>query len=383
MKKLAFNLILAGMMVCVMLGSAEGMIRLFAPQLTYRFPRDLFAADASTSYRLRPGYEGVLDTPEYRTSVHVTSQGLREDREYLEKADDELRILMLGDSFVMGVGVDLEETVVEQLEDTLDDRFVNRDVEIINMGVAGYSTRQALATLETYGDDLDADLVILGFFVGNDFSENAGEPLRVDDGYLVNGTRHDGLIPYRVRRFIKLHSQFYHFLWPIQRRLRGHGAIEAGESARRIAEIFLVDDEVADPITQPSLEALEELARACEERGLPLAVVIIPDHAQIIDSAWDALIGQTGAPDAAYDRTAPSRRLARFLEARGVPTLDLLPRFRARDDRDSLYLALDKHWTATGHDLATTAATGFIGAIIDGNTQLARAAGTKPARRAD
>ncbi|TFH23858.1 MAG: hypothetical protein E4H03_05145 [Myxococcales bacterium] len=383
MKKLAFNFFLAGMTLAVMLVSTEGMIRLFAPQLTYRFPRDLFAADASTSYRLRSGYEGVLDTPEYRTSIRVTSQGLRDDREYLEKTDGELRILMLGDSFVMGVGVDLEETVVEQLEDTLDERFLERDVEIINMGVPGYSTRQALATLETYGDDLDADLVILGFFVGNDFSENAGEPLRVDDGYLVDGTRHEGLIPYPVRRFIKLHSQFYHFLWPIQRRLRGHGGAEAGESARRIAEIFLIDEEVARPITQPSLEALEDLVRACEERGLPLAVMIIPDHAQVVDGPWDALIDQTGAPRSVYDRAAPSRRIAKFLEARGVPTLDLLPGFRAREDRDALYLPLDKHWTAIGHDVATVAATRFIGAIIDGNTQLARAAGTKPVRRAD
>jgi len=382
-KKLAFNFILSGMMVCVTLVGAEVMVRLLAPQLTYRFPRDLFAADANTSYRLRSGYEGVLDTPEYRTPVRVTSQGLRDDREYLEKADDELRILMLGDSFVMGVGVDLEDTVVEQLEDSLDHRFVNRDVEIVNMGVAGYSTRQALATLEAYGDDLDADLVLLGFFVGNDFSENAGDPLRVDDGYLVNGTRHEGLIPYPVRRFIKLHSQLYHLLWPIQRRLRGHGAAEASESARRIAEIFLLDDSVARPITQPSLDALDDLVQACKERRLPLAVVIIPDHTQVIDDAWDILIGQTGAPDAVYGRGAPSRRIVEFLEARGVPTLDLLPQFRARDDREALYLALDKHWTATGHDLATVAATGFVGEMIDGNTQLARAAGTTPGRRGD
>jgi hypothetical protein len=290
---------------------------------------------------------------------------------------------MLGDSFVMGVGVELEETVVEQLEDTLDRRFVDRDVEIVNMGVPGYSTRQALATLETYGDDLDADLAILGFFVGNDFSENAGEPLRLRDGYLVDGTRHEGLIPYPVRRFVTLHSQLYHFLWPIQRRVRGHGATEAGDRARRMAEIFLIDDGLARAITEPSLNVLDDFVRACEERGLPLAVVIIPDHTQVVDGAWDALIRQTGAPASVYDRGAPNRRIMEFLEARDVPTLDLLPQFRARDDRDSLYLPLDKHWTAPGHDVATTATTGFVAEIIDGNTQIARAAGTDPARRAD
>ena len=365
MKKLACTSILLGFMALVSIGGAEVMVRLFAPQLTYRFPQGLFSPDAHTSYRLTPDFEGTLDTPEYRTPVRITSQGLRDDREYHEPAKDALRIVMLGDSFVMGVGVALEETLTEQLERSLGERISDRRVEIVNMGVAGYSTRQELAALEARGLGYAPDLVVLGFFVGNDFSENSGPPLRAEDGYLVNPVRQQGMIPYSVRRFVKLHSQLYHFVWPLQRRLRGHGAIESRDSARRIAEIFLADDAAAGAITTPSFEALDELVTACERLELRLAVILIPDHSQVVPASWDRLVQQTENDPGTYAASAPNRRLRLYLEHRGVPTLDLLPAFLEREDRDDLYLPIDKHWTASGHDVATDAAADFVRPLIE------------------
>ena len=365
MKKLAFNSILLGFIALVSLGGAEVMVRLFAPQLTYRFPQGLFSPDAHTSYRLTPHFEGTLNTPEYRTPVRITGQGLRDDREYHGPSEDALRIVMLGDSFVMGVGVELEETLTEQLERTLGERVSDREVEIVNMGVAGYSTRQELAALESRGVGYAPDLVVLGFFVGNDFSENSGPPLRAEDGYLVNPVRQQGMIPYSVRRFVKLHSQLYHFVWPIQRRMRGHGAVESRDSARRIAEVFLTDDDAAGAITRPSLEALDELVTACERLELPLAVILIPDHSQVVTASWDGLVRQTENDPRTYTAAAPNRRLARHLERRGVPTLDLLPAFLEREDRDDLYLPIDKHWTASGHDVATDATADFVRSLLE------------------
>jgi lysophospholipase L1-like esterase len=339
--------------------AAEGLVRAAAPQLTYRFPRGLFVNDKSVAYRLEPGFSGALETPEYTTAVEITSQGLRDDREYGPKAAGERRVLILGDSFVMGVGVEIEETFVEQIEASLGAGAPVAPVRIVNTGVAGYSTRQELAFLESYGQQFAADAVLLGFFVGNDLAENAGTALQVDDGYLVDAAEPEGMLPGGLRRFLGVHSQLYHLLWPLQRRMRGYGH-ETSEAAHYVAEPYVTDDGQAAALWQPTREALESLIGACRKAGLPLAVLLIPDYAQVVPSAWARLMAAAGPEKGRYEADAPNRRLVQFLESENVPVLDLLPAFRAEPDPKGLYLSLDRHWTVRGHEVASRAAAPFI-----------------------
>jgi len=363
MKKLSLNLAVLAFGLTFALLAAELMVRIGAPQLTYRFPRGLFTNDDAVAYRLTPGFEGRLKTPEYRTDVHVNAQGLRDDAVPEVKRDDEFRVLMLGDSFVMGVGVEAEETFVERLEDVIDERIADRDVEIINAGVAGYSTHQAVEFLLAYGAELQPDLIVLGFFVGNDLAENASDPLGVRDGYLSDDKNHGGVLPYSLRRFVSLNSQLYHLLWPLQRRIRGYGG-EAQDGARGIAEIFLTDDDAATPRWAPTAHALKRFVAAARGLDVPTAVILIPDHTQVDPFYWNALIGQAGAEQSAYADDAPNRRLLELLQTEGVPTLDLLPAFKAQPDPAGLYLPLDKHWTVPGHVVATEASVSFVERLV-------------------
>ena len=229
------NVLLVAFSLGISLLLAEAAVRFAAPQLTYRFPRDLFVADPAVSYRLRPGFHGTASTPEYRTELRVTAQGLRDEREYGAKPAGVTRVLAIGDSFTMGVGVDLENTLVKRVQGLLGADGAARRVEILNGGVAGYSTNQEVTFLDAYGTAFEPDLVVLGFFIGNDIAENGGEPLAVQDGYL--GTAHEthsGTLPVSVRRFLGLHSQLYHLLWPIPapppRQRSGRGTARGGRA---------------------------------------------------------------------------------------------------------------------------------------------------------
>ncbi len=362
MRRAALHLTALSVACLLAILAAEGMVRAAAPQLTYRFPRGLFVNDTAVAYRLDPGFSGRLDTPEYETDMRVTSQGLRDDREYRSKVTGERRVLLLGDSFVMGVGVELEHTFVERIEDSLD--AGGAGVRIVNAGVAGYSTRQELAYLESYGRGFAADAVLLGFFVGNDLSENTGSALQVRDGYLVDAAEPHGMLPEPLRRFLGVHSQLYHLLWPLQRRLRGYSQ-EARETARDVAAIFVADDAQAGELWEPTREALQAVIDRCRQAGLPLAVLLIPDHTQVVPSAWRQLMAQAGSGEERYAADAPNRRLLAFLEAAGVPTLDLLPAFRSEADPEGLYLPLDRHWTVRGNEVAARATLPFIRRWLD------------------
>ena len=79
----------------------------------------------------------------------------------LQPAEDVLRVVAIGDSFVFGSYVDSDETYPAQLETLLDDG------EVLNMGVVGYGIDQAVLKYQAYGEQYDPDVVLLGTFPHN------------------------------------------------------------------------------------------------------------------------------------------------------------------------------------------------------------------------
>ena len=102
-----------------------------------------------------PGQHGIFESSEFRIKVCINQKGLR-DRDYsYERTPGKKRILVLGDSFVWGFGVEQNQIFTEQLENLL------TNVEVINAGVSGYSTDQELLWFKSEGVKYSPDLVIL------------------------------------------------------------------------------------------------------------------------------------------------------------------------------------------------------------------------------
>lgn len=110
---------------------------------------------------LRRTYQGV--------DVAINQLGFR-DRELEKKRDNELRILLLGDSVTFGWGVPIEATFGRTLERILTAR-IGRPVRVINTGVGGYNTVQEYAVLRAYADAIEPDIVVL-LYVFNDIETN-------------------------------------------------------------------------------------------------------------------------------------------------------------------------------------------------------------------
>lgn len=140
----------------------------------YSKPSLFWRHDELLGWSQEPGASGQYVGPrpwpiEFQASVSINSLGLR-GPELPEKADDELRVLFLGDSMVVGFEVEYEQTYVALLADQLSQRL-GRPVRTINAGVRGYGTDQNYLYFVERGRSLAPDVVVV-FHSGNDPTDN-------------------------------------------------------------------------------------------------------------------------------------------------------------------------------------------------------------------
>jgi len=121
-----------------------------------------FVPDAALAYRLRPNF--TLCTPDSRCTRH-NDAGFRADAPFPPKSPGVVRIVCLGGSTTYGVGVvDSGDTYPAALE-----RLLNGDlrppgwaaVEVFNLGVGGYTSKEVLGNLERHGLPLEPDIVLI------------------------------------------------------------------------------------------------------------------------------------------------------------------------------------------------------------------------------
>lgn len=372
--------------------------------------------DSVTGWSLQPGASGRWFNPqmEYDVDVAINSEGLRDvPRDTLDKPAGVFRILLLGDSYVEGLRVPLEQTFAKVLEAQLnagasaDQRF-----EVIPAGVSGWGTDQELLWLREHGASYAPDLVLLAFFPGNDFQNNS-ETLEVENMGSVQkpffhleedalalryspfdpsavpqpgsdaATADDAARPRRslspMATWLKEHSALYRFAGPalasgapaFARKLADRGLLERGlvradVSADYIPVAYgvyrepLSDDWTSSATLTGAL--LSEMRAQADELGAPLAAVIVTAPEQVYPDRWQKRLEDNPAMAAfAWDLEQPNRIVADLLEAADAPTLDLLPIFRAQAERgELLHLRQDGHWTPAGERLAGEATAEFL-----------------------
>lgn len=107
-------------------------------------------------YELRPNVDGYFKLVRFRTN----SRGLR-DREYaIEKSPNTFRVAVLGSSFALPSGVEIEEAFHSVLEQRLAGDRSPVSYEFINFSVGAYGPRQVLAMLQLRAMAYEPDLVL-------------------------------------------------------------------------------------------------------------------------------------------------------------------------------------------------------------------------------
>jgi hypothetical protein len=157
-----------------------------------------YRPDGSLSYAIRPDWETIQESEEYSVRVTTNSLGLRGASVPTQKPPGAYRILVVGDSFAFGYGVEDWESFPARLETELRQR--RPDVEVLNAGVPGWSADTYLVYLRERGFALDPDLVILAISE-NDVGDLAWSRLTLGEDRLPVDTWTVGPWPHRISTF--------------------------------------------------------------------------------------------------------------------------------------------------------------------------------------
>jgi hypothetical protein len=126
------------------------------------------------TYELVPGVRGHLEVGWPKDKLlSINRLGFRDDEEKSYAKDKgQFRIVGIGDSVMMGQGVDFKHTYGEVLENELNRKSQERGMDIkfefINLAVHGYNTTMEVETFFQKGSQFNPDLVIISY-VPNDF----------------------------------------------------------------------------------------------------------------------------------------------------------------------------------------------------------------------
>lgn len=347
-----FYVLVPLMAAVVALLGVESALRVFRPVPYAPEHNMVFDPDPDTGYRLRPGGVAV-----FGNGAHALAnrQGYR-NRDVDPKRPGTFRILAVGDSFTEGAGVEMDEAW-PQVAERLLSRRAPRPVEVVNTGVGGWDPFQYAQFFESRGLGLDPDLVVVGFFVGNDTYSRF---LTVDSLWTAVGgrrvTREAARRPsIRLAVFLQEYSQ-------LARALRGR---PPGFAPRRTCEdvsewlLAAEADRLENHLTRspereararPNVGQVVRIRSAAARRGIPVVVAIFPEEMQVRAALRARLLA--GRDASAYDFDMPQSMLREMFGAEGVPVVDLLPAFRS--DPRCLYMN-DTHWNRAGQAVAAHA----------------------------
>jgi lysophospholipase L1-like esterase len=301
-------------------------------------PSFIFYSDAYDRFRPRPG-ERHFDTV-------LNGRGFNDVEYPTAKPPGVRRFVAIGDSFTMGVVPYASNylTLVEQ------DLAGDRPTEVINMGIPGTEPKDYLSILVAEGLAFAPDVVLVGFYIGNDFEAAARRPYEYS--YVAT---------------------FFNFLWQLRfvetPSNAGLGEVSAdydderpGFSRERFLEveadravIFMNDNAAFTTAVSRAAGYLREMRDVASRAGASVVVVLMPAEVQVDAELQDDVIRARQSPRDRFDFERPNRLLAAALTDAGLPFVDLLPVFAKQARSTRLYKPQDTHWNIAGNRVAAAA----------------------------
>ena len=109
----------------------------------------------------------------YKSNISETinSEGFRDYEHPVGKPNNTYRIIALGDSMTVGIGVSINYTWPKQVERKLNSLNLPIHFEVLNFGIPGAGSLEEVKTFKEKGLKYSPDMVILQFY-GNDFEDS-------------------------------------------------------------------------------------------------------------------------------------------------------------------------------------------------------------------
>jgi lysophospholipase L1-like esterase len=198
-----------------------------------------------------PDLSFTFMTPEGEVINYVfNSHGFRGDEFELEKTQGRTRIICAGDSSTFGYLVNIQDTYPALLEGMISTDTKEKNAEVINAGMVGYSSYQGLKYFETRLRSLEPDILIVSYGYNDSYAKQEPDAVATVEKTWVTETK-------KILNVFALYRLLDRWLFE----LKDEGSPE-DRSARRVS-------------LEEYRRNLEKIAAYCEEDGTRLLFVPI------------------------------------------------------------------------------------------------------------
>ncbi len=355
------NLLLAVISLAVTLGLAELVLRMMyvPPPIMMEGPAltkgEYFESDPILGWKPRNHVQGVHTIPgSFASTFHTNARGLRGAREFSFEKHQAARMVVVGDSFTWGWGVNDDDIYTAKLA------ALRPQMDVINLGVTAYGTSQELEYFKTEGRRYRPDVVLLAFCL-NDIEEYEFQAIRRGASTEAVASQPPSMRSWKS--WVSEHMYLYRFLIDrintnktlvnalvrigLKGELSGYEALDFNvRPALRQYPPHLADQWER---TKGQLRVIRDLARAQHAR---LILALIPSLQTVEPTAFAHTIAYTKYEPEDFDLDKPYRLLEEFGKEEQIEVLNPVASFRqAQAQRIKLYLPNDMHFTPAGHEL--------------------------------
>lgn len=337
---------------------------------------------------------------DFRYTFKTNSQGLRYKEIPLAKPNNTVRVLVVGDSFTEGYGVELKDTFSWLLEEEFTSE--TRRVNFINGGLGGAGPLDYARLFVHVGLSYEPDALLICIYAND-----------------VSNTK-ENASPEQIYESRRRHRRLKHLLWPRiytrlslakkQRYADFFEAVSAKARSRGISEEEIqrwkgrIPPELVDAVKKGQLlgamlsygllkpkywvesidiegtraerkwsamvTILEKMLSTAQERGIWIGIVYIParfqyDPAKENPEIW-RLAGTEIRNEWLSGESEIQRRLESWTTTADIPFLDLTPALKeAIKADDKLNFRIDDHWSPRGHQVAALSIAEWLSKTYD------------------
>jgi hypothetical protein len=345
---LVLRLVALAVVAAATLGIAELALQLVD------FPKSGFSPwvrDAVTGYRYAPNLQTRMSrAPEYDVEFTTNSEGMRDD--HLGEKEPR-RLLLIGDSFSSGYGVERGLIFADLLEEQL-------GVEVVNASVGGWELVHQVQALPAALERFQPDLILYALYLGNDLALN-GEWEELPGG-LRSRTK---TFPLRPPLDLKLPA----LVRGVRYGLRQQQAAQSGPWVPFPEYLSMVERSMGETGEQRWADSARLLARLKDEAdqsGVDLVIASFSYRTAIEHVALAEFEASRPENEDIYDFSLARSRFEEIAEGVGLSPLSLDPALMASDRgaADPLYFPIDGHWTERGHAVVAGALLEFLAPIF-------------------
>lgn len=337
--------------------AVEGLLRVFPSLLPMPLqlafdddPETRGVAHPRVGNLQEPNGVHVVHTTEFEIPYPTDAHGFNNPEPWPATAD----IVAVGDSLTFGYGVAPDEAWPEQVARELS------PARVVNLGLIGAGPQQYLGLYQTFGVDLEPKVLLIGFFLANDFWDaelfERWQESGVGGNYMVwrdfgrrSGSGADDPIG-ALGDLLQNHSHLYNLAryarkaaanwWqgePTSLSLADGGAVALQPSDLAEKTTYIEPD---NPIFELTVDDLERMHALATSHGTHMLVVLQPSKEETYLPLLNGHDADPGAP------------LRAALDASGIPYLDLLPAYRERAAAGAqLFFEVDGHPNLEGYRL--------------------------------